>query len=84
MGLYQVKRKFSCIVRAEFAEFCRLRIPVLSDWLRPGLFNTLKKSALKRSRTCSLIGDGLEDGSIETECACAGDALILPPGSGWC
>lgn len=56
MGLYQVKRKFSCIVRAEFAEFCRLRIPVLPDWLRPGLFNTLKKSALKRSRTCSLMG----------------------------
>src|SRR5207302_8505828 len=53
---YQVKRSVNCNCRAVFCEFLRLRIPVdESGWVSPGIFSTLKKSALKRSTNRSVI-----------------------------
>ena len=57
---YQLKRRVNCKVRAALPELRVGNMPVpaivvLAVGL-PGWFSTLKKSALKRKRNCSVIG----------------------------
>src|SRR5678815_996861 len=53
---YQVNRSVNCNCRAAFCEFLKLRIPVdESGCVIPGIFSTLKKSALKRTTKRSVI-----------------------------
>src|SRR5215471_6584526 len=46
---YHVSLKVSCRSRGELLEFCVLKMPLPPGVGIPGLFNTWKKSALKRS-----------------------------------